>query len=86
VPQAAAVIRDKTAIVGLGATAYYKRGTSTPQTLEELVGKSILAAVKVRSVHKDAGKQHQFLAKQAASNLQDLLVRQAPPGLSSIDL
>jgi acetyl-CoA acetyltransferase len=45
VPQAAAVIRDKTAIVGLGATPYYKRGTSTPQTLEELVGKSILAAV-----------------------------------------
>jgi acetyl-CoA acetyltransferase len=45
VPQAAAVIRDKTAIVGLGATLYYKRGTSTPQTLEELVGKSILAAV-----------------------------------------
>ncbi len=44
-PQAAAVIRDKTAIVGLGATPYYKRGTSTPQTLEELVGKSILAAV-----------------------------------------
>jgi acetyl-CoA acetyltransferase len=39
------VIRDKTAIVGLGATPYYKRGTSAPQTLEELVGKSILAAV-----------------------------------------
>lgn len=39
------MIRDKTAIVGLGATPYYKRGTSTPQTLEELVGKSILAAV-----------------------------------------
>ena len=44
-PLAAAVIRDKTAIVGLGATPYYKRGTSAPQTLEELVGKSILAAV-----------------------------------------
>jgi acetyl-CoA acetyltransferase len=39
------VIRDKTAIVGLGATPYYKRGASMPQTLEELVGKSILAAV-----------------------------------------
>ena len=54
-PWAFAVIRDKTAIVGLGATPYYKRGTSTPQTLEELVGKSILAAVhdaglKVREI------------------------------------
>ena len=39
------MIRDKTAIVGLGATPYYRRGASVPQTLEELVGKSILAAV-----------------------------------------
>ncbi|MDD3885218.1 MAG: hypothetical protein PHW66_09910 [Gallionella sp.] len=38
-------IRDKTAIVGLGATPYYKRGQSAPQTLDELVGKSILAAL-----------------------------------------
>ena len=40
------MIRDKTAIVGLGATPYYKRGGSMPQTLEELVGKSILAALQ----------------------------------------
>ena len=39
-------MRDKTAIVGLGATPYYRRGASAPQTLEELVGKSILAAVQ----------------------------------------
>lgn len=38
-------IRNKTAIVGLGATPYYKRGQSAPQTLTELVGKSILAAL-----------------------------------------
>jgi acetyl-CoA acetyltransferase len=39
-------MRDATAIVGLGATPYYKRGMSAPQTLEELVGKTVLAAVQ----------------------------------------
>jgi len=38
-------IARKTAIAGLGATPYYKRGTSAPQTLNELVGKAIIAAV-----------------------------------------
>lgn len=38
-------IRNKTAIVGLGATPYYKRGQSAPQTLDELVCKAILAAL-----------------------------------------
>ncbi|WP_144294774.1 thiolase C-terminal domain-containing protein [Rhodoligotrophos appendicifer] len=38
-------IRDKTAIAGLGSTPYYKRGTSLPQTLPELVCKAIIAAV-----------------------------------------
>jgi acetyl-CoA acetyltransferase len=38
-------IRGKTAIVGVGATPYYRRGESEPQTLEELVGKAILAAL-----------------------------------------
>lgn len=38
-------MRDKTAIVGLGATPYYRRGASAPQTLEELVGKAVLGAV-----------------------------------------
>lgn len=38
-------MRDQTAIVGVGATPYYKRGQSAPQTLHELVGKSILAAL-----------------------------------------
>lgn len=32
------------AIAGLGFTPYYRRGRSHPQTLEELVGKAILAA------------------------------------------
>ena len=36
------MIRDKTAIVGLGATPYYRRGASAPQTLEELVGSGYL--------------------------------------------
>jgi acetyl-CoA acetyltransferase len=38
-------IRDRTAIVGVGATPYYKRGASRPQTLDELVGKAVLAAL-----------------------------------------
>lgn len=38
-------IRDRTAIVGVGSTPYYKRGRSAPQTLDELVGKAILAAL-----------------------------------------
>ncbi len=37
-------IKDRAAIVGLGATPYYKRGTSLPQTLEEMVGKAIIMA------------------------------------------
>lgn len=38
-------IRGKTAIVGLGATPYYRRGRSLPQTLDELVCKAIINAV-----------------------------------------
>jgi len=38
-------IARKTAIAGVGATPYYRRGGSDPQTLEELVGKAILAAL-----------------------------------------
>ena len=38
-------IKDKTAIVGIGATPYYKRGQSRPQTLNELVGKAVFAAL-----------------------------------------
>ena len=37
-------IRDRTAIVGVGATPYYKRGASLPQTLDEMIGKSIIGA------------------------------------------
>lgn len=33
------------AIVGVGATPYYRRGESVPQTLIELLGKAVLAAV-----------------------------------------
>ena len=39
-------IRDKTAIVGLGATPYYKRGQSFPRTLHDMVGEAILLALK----------------------------------------
>lgn len=45
VPDSNRTIRDRTAIVGLGSTPYYRRGRSAPQTLDELVGKSILAAL-----------------------------------------
>lgn len=38
-------IRDKTAIVGVGATDYYKRGQSAPRSLNEMVGEAILAAL-----------------------------------------
>jgi acetyl-CoA acetyltransferase len=38
-------LRDKTAIVGVGATPYYKRGRSLPQTSLELAGKATLAAL-----------------------------------------
>jgi acetyl-CoA acetyltransferase len=38
------VNQDKTAIVGIGATAYYVRGQSYPQTINELAGAAILAA------------------------------------------
>jgi acetyl-CoA acetyltransferase len=37
-------IARKTAIVGVGATPYYRRGRSLPQTMPELVGKAIIAA------------------------------------------
>jgi acetyl-CoA acetyltransferase len=38
-------LRDQTAIVGVGATPYYKRGESVPQTSMELAGKAVLAAL-----------------------------------------
>ncbi len=38
-------MRDRTAIVGVGATPYYRRGASAPQTVLELAGKAILAAL-----------------------------------------
>jgi acetyl-CoA acetyltransferase len=38
--------RDKTAIAGVGATPYYKRGESWPQSVNELAGKAVLAAVE----------------------------------------
>jgi len=39
-------IAGKTAIAGVGATPFYRRGKSVPQTLEELVCKAIIAAVE----------------------------------------
>ncbi|MRX48920.1 thiolase [Paracoccus sp. S-4012] len=38
------MIRRKTAIAGLGATPYWKRGQSAPRTMNELVGQAIIAA------------------------------------------
>jgi acetyl-CoA acetyltransferase len=48
-------VRQEAAIAGVGATPYYFRGTSLPQTLYELIGKAALAAVadaglKIRDV------------------------------------
>jgi acetyl-CoA acetyltransferase len=38
-------LKDKTAIVGVGATPYYKRGQSLPQSPMELAGKAVIAAL-----------------------------------------
>jgi acetyl-CoA acetyltransferase len=38
-------LKDKTAVVGIGATPYYRRGESLPQTELELACKAILAAL-----------------------------------------
>lgn len=38
-------MKQEAAIVGVGATPYYFRGESAPQTLYELIGKAVLAAV-----------------------------------------
>jgi acetyl-CoA acetyltransferase len=38
-------VKDRTAVVGVGASKYYRRGQSLPQTPLELVGKAILAAL-----------------------------------------
>jgi acetyl-CoA acetyltransferase len=38
-------IKDKTAIVGVGATPYYRRGQSLPQTPTEMACKVILLAL-----------------------------------------
>ena len=39
-------LKDKAAVVGVGATPYYKRGRSVPQTPFELAGKAVIAAVE----------------------------------------
>lgn len=39
-------IKDKTAIVGVGATPYYPRGSSYPKTLYELIGEAVIAAAE----------------------------------------
>jgi acetyl-CoA acetyltransferase len=38
-------LKDKTAVVGVGATPYYRRGESVPQTPMELAGKAVIAAL-----------------------------------------
>ncbi len=40
------MIKDKTAIAGVGVTTHYRRGQSDPQTRMELGGKAILAALE----------------------------------------
>jgi len=39
-------LKDKTAVVGVGSSQYYRRGQSLPQTTMELACKAILAAVE----------------------------------------
>jgi acetyl-CoA acetyltransferase len=42
---ACVTLKDKTAVVGVGASRYYRRGQSLPQTNLELAGTAILAAL-----------------------------------------
>jgi acetyl-CoA acetyltransferase len=44
-------MKNQAAIVGVGATPYYFRGESAPQTLYELIGKAILAALADAGLH-----------------------------------
>ena len=39
-------MKDRTAVVGVGATEYYKRGRSLPQTSMELAGKAVILALR----------------------------------------
>ncbi len=39
-------LKDKAAVVGVGATPYYRRGESVPQTAMELAGKATIAALE----------------------------------------
>ena len=39
-------LKDKTAVVGVGSTPYYKRGGSLPQTPIEMAGKAIILALE----------------------------------------
>ncbi len=39
-------LRDQTAVVGVGATPYYKRGRSLPQTPLEMAAKAVMGAVE----------------------------------------
>jgi acetyl-CoA acetyltransferase len=39
-------LKDQTAVVGVGATEYYKRGRSLPQTPMELAGKAVILALR----------------------------------------
>src|SRR5437899_2832124 len=50
-------IKDQTAVVGVGATPYYKRGQSLPQTPFELAGKAVLAH---RHMHLYGTKREHF--------------------------
>ena len=47
------LLRDRTAIVGVGATPYYRRGASAPQTTLELAGKAVLAALADAGLRPD---------------------------------
>jgi hypothetical protein len=38
-------LKDKTAIAGVGATPYYRRGESLPQSPMEMAGKAVIAAL-----------------------------------------
>ena len=39
-------LKDEAAVVGVGATPYYKRGRSLPQTPFEMAGKAMLSALE----------------------------------------
>src|SRR6202000_870388 len=81
-------LRDKTAVVGIGATPYYKRGEALPQTEVVMACKAILAALDDAGVRGRerrgrvagrGGRREQERAGRGVRHADDAAAGQAPP-------